>query len=127
LYYRVCAQIKLLLVTRDSFNGRNDNSTTGNPGETIFPTAFLYETGYDPPSVLNFRYVVRRNDETSDLQYYDTHSLFVNEHHGEDSHIRRVSDNKLAGIKLPPTERDGTGRHKYSLGALKDIRIMASF
>jgi hypothetical protein len=126
LYYRVCTQIKLILVTVDNANGVNDNSTTGNPGEAIFPTGFLYETGYDPPTILNFRYVVRRNDDTNDLQYLDTHSLYVNELSGEGSHIRRVSDNKLAGIKLPPTERDGT-RHPKSLAALKTLRIKASF
>ena len=56
LYYRVCAQIKLVLVTIDDTNGMNDNSTTGLPGEPIFPTGFLYETGSDPPTVLNFRW-----------------------------------------------------------------------
>ena len=116
----------IVLVTIDDTNGMNDNSTTGRPGEPIFPTGFLYETGSDPPTVLNFRYVVRRNDDTNDLQYLDTHSLYVNEFSGEDSHIRRVADNKLAGIKLPPTERDGA-RHPSSLAAQKSIKIKATF
>jgi len=159
LRYRVCTSIDMVLKTLDNATtctqsscSENYNSTTGSPGESVFPTAFLYETGYDPPNVLNFRYVIRRNDNTDDLQYESEFALRVSCHRYassgsclEWSHIRRRSDNKLAGLRLPPTERD-TGRcltptnavgetlctsttadHAYSLAGLKNINIKASF
>ena len=46
-----------MLVTKDgaAAGDQNQYSTTGTPGTAVFPTGYLYETGYDDPNVLNFR------------------------------------------------------------------------
>lgn len=146
--FRVCESIRLVLATKDGSlpSTANHNSTTGAFGEAEFPTAFLYETGYDGPNVLNFRYLPRRGDNTTALQYYDEFALRV-ECAEEDgggacvsrSHVRRVSDNKLAGVRLPPTKRDAgrcvdaamcestTADHRYSLAGYRTIKVNAVF
>lgn len=132
LFYRVCYGIRLVLATKDnatvgigSNSDPNLDSSTGIPGEEIFPTSFLYENPYDPPNVLNFRYVVRRNDATDLLQYSGRNALQIY----EPSSIRRRADNKPSGVKLPPTEKDSPdfANHEYSLGGTKSIKVAATF
>mmetsp|Transcript_30980 Transcript_30980/g.77067 ORF Transcript_30980/g.77067 Transcript_30980/m.77067 type:complete len:442 (+) Transcript_30980:207-1532(+) len=154
LRYRICTSIYLVLVTKDGAAGGDQNqySTTGAPGTAVFPTGFLYETGYDAPNVLNFRYLPRRLDFTARLQYDNEFSLKVGcatqDANGACvslSHVRRRVDNKQAGLRLPPTVRD-TGRcitpnntigqvlctsttadHTYSLFGQKRLKIDAVF
>ena len=132
LHYRVCYGIRLVLSTKDnatigigSNSDPNLDSTTGVPGEEIFPTSFLYENSYDPPNVLNFRYVVRRNDATDLLQYSGRNALQIY----EPSSIRRRSDNKPSGVKLPPTKKDSPdfANHPFSLSGTKSIKVSAEF
>ena len=158
LRMRVCTSIKLVLATLDDAQSgdANEDSTTGTFGTEKFPTSFLYQTDYDPPNVLNFRYVPRRGDSTAALQYVDQTSLEVGcaELDGATclsmSHVRRIADNKPAGLKLPPTSRDTgacapstnlageqlcpgatdgspTADHRYSLAGQKTIVVNAVF
>ena len=146
--FRVCESIRLVLATKDGSlpSTANHDSTTGGFGEAEFPTGFLYETGYDGPNVLNFRYLPRRGDNTTALQYKDEFALRVEcavENEGgacvDRSHVRRTSDNKLAGVRLPPTKRDAgrcvdpamcestTADHRYSLAGFRTIKVNAVF
>jgi hypothetical protein len=87
-------------------NDPNELSTTGTAGEAVFPTGYLYHTGYDPLNVLNFRYLPRRLDSAARLQYQNEFALQAG-CAAEDgagacvslSHIRRRVDNKLAGLR----------------------------
>ena len=132
LKFRVCTDIKLLLRTKSNstevysqVGHPNYNSTSGEPGQELFPTAFLHENGYDPGHVLSFRYVPRRLDQTDHLQYIDTNALEVHAY----SSIRRKVDNKKAGVKLPPTRFDGVNgvTHPRSLAGMTRIEINAVF
>ena len=154
LRYRVCESIQLALFTKDGAEAGDQNldATTGIPGSEIFPTAFLHDTGRDPPNVLNFRYVPRRGDNVTRLQYKSELALEVTCAAKDSSdacvsmsHIRRRADNALAGLKLPPTARDvgkcvqppnaagevmcasATADHAYSLAGRKNIRVRAAF
>ena len=158
LRMRVCTSIKLVLATLDGATAgdANEDSTTGTFGGEKFPTSFLYQTDYDAPNVLNFRYVPRRGDSTAALQYVRQTSLEVGcaEMDGATcvsmSHVRRIADNKPAGLKLPPTSRDAgacapstnlageqlcpgatvgspTADHRYSLAGQKTIVVNAVF
>jgi hypothetical protein len=162
---RVCTSIELVLATKDAANcpgsdcsdDANENSTKGEFGTEKFPTSFLYQTDYDPPNVLNFRYVPRRGDDAETLQYVDQTSLSVGCAEEDSSstcvsmsHVRRIADNKPAGLKLPPTSRDTgkcppafsvageqlcpgatsgapTADHRYSLAGSKKITVNAVF
>ena len=154
LRYRVCTSIWLVLVTKDgaSAGDPNEFSTTGTAGTAVFPTGYLYETGYDAPNVLNFRYLPRRLDSTARLQYQNEFSLKVGCAETDAggvctslSHVRRRVDNKLAGLRLPPTSRDAgrcltptnadnevmctstTAHHTYSLYGQKRLAVDAVF
>lgn len=165
LRMRVCTSIKLVLSTKDAAscpgsdctNDANEDSTKGEFGTEKFPTSFLYQTDYDPPNVLNFRYVPRRGDDAQTLQYVDQTSLSVGCAELDSSstcvsmsHVRRIADNKPAGLKLPPTSRETgkcppafsvageqlcpgatsgapTADHRYSLAGSKKITVNAVF
>lgn len=103
--YFVCPLIKLVLITNDNsslVSSPNSNTLGGTLGTYASPTSFLTPLEGDAATVLNFRYLVRRGDNTSSLQYANTFALTVT----GGATIARVADNVLASIRLPPTRHD---------------------
>ena len=89
---------RLVLVTKDGATAGDPNefSTTGT---AVFPTGYLYETGYDAPNVLNFRYLPRRLDSTTRLQYQNEFSLKVGR--GGPSYVYVYVGSSLACLAPP--------------------------
>lgn len=113
LSYYSCSSIRLVLRTCENTTDENGidlgvahpnyDSNTGIPGGEIFPTSYLLHPSevseYSASNRLFFRYVLRRGDNNPDLQYDSQDALSVT----STSHIRRLYDNQLAGVRLPPT------------------------